>query len=373
MKIGVDARCLEWKRGGVSRFLINMLEIWPQLATKHRFVLYFQNYIPDDDFLRHPNFELKLLSGPKILRSHRILAEQFLMPRQLKSDNLDLFFATWYSAPLLYRDAKTVVAAWDISYSTHPKHYSWLHRISLGYFSRKSCERAAGVITCSEFDAGQIEKYYAVPSRNILTVFLAADQRFKPERNQYEIDRVRKKYKLPLRFILSLGVIHNRRNVDVIINSFLHLKDEFPEFSLVVIGRNNTLPYIDIEGMMKSMIQEKRALYLPWFDDEDLPALYQAAHSYICTSTVDGETIMLKEAMQSGTPVITSPLLKGTIGGHGLIIEDPESLEHTSDILRIAMHQDVERDQRIEDGIKWNLQISWRHAAEQSLTFLESR
>jgi glycosyltransferase involved in cell wall biosynthesis len=373
MKIGIDARCLEWRRGGVSRYLINMLKIWSQLPAKHRFVLYFQNHIPDDEFLRHPAFELKLLKGSRVLRSHRILAEQFLMPSQLRSDNLDLFFATWYTAPLLYRSAKTVVAAWDISYSTHPKHYSWVHRISLGYFSRKSCERADGVITCSVFDAEQIEKYYAVPPENILTVYLAADQRFKPERNHFEIDCVREKYNLPSRFILSMGVIHNRRNVDVIINSFAQLKNEFQGFSLVVIGRNSTLPYINIEGMMRPMIQEGRALYLSWFEDEDLPALYQAAHSYICTSTVDGETIMLKEAMQSGTSVITSTLLKGTIGGHGLIIEDPESIDNTSDVLRIAMGQDPERDQRIEDGIKWSQRISWQLVADESLSFLESR
>lgn len=373
MKIGIDARCLEWKRGGVSRYLINILKLWPQLTASHRFVLYFQNYIPDDDFLHHPIFELKLLKGPKVLRSHRILAEQFLMPSQLKSDNLDLFFATWYTAPLLYHSAKTVVAAWDISYSTHPKHYSLVHRISLGYFSRKSCERADGVITCSVFDAEQIEKYYAVSPQNILTVYLAADDRFKQERNHSEIDRVRKKYKLPSRFILSMGVIHNRRNVDVIINSFAQLKNEFQEFSLVVIGRNSTLPYIDIESMMRPMIQQGRALYLPWAEDEDLPALYQAAHTYICTSTVDGETIMLKEAMQSGTPVITSPLLRGTIGGHGLIIEEPQSLSNTIDILRTAMGDDLERNHRIQEGVEWNRQISWERVANETLAFLESR
>ena len=82
---------------------------------------------------------------------------------------------------------------------------------------------------------------------------------------------------------------------------------------------------------------------------------------------------MLKEAMQSGTPVITSPLLKGTIGGHGLIIENPESLDNTSDVLRIAMGRDLERDQRVEEGIKWNRQISWERAAKDSLAFLESR
>lgn len=373
MKIGIDARCLEWKRGGVSRYLINVLKLWSQFSVGHHFILYFQNYIPNDEFLQHPAFELKLLRGPKVLRSHRILAEQILMPGQLKSDKLDLFFATWYTAPLLYRSARTVVAAWDISYSTHPKHYSWVHRISLGYFSRKSCKRAAGVITCSAFDAKQIERYYEVNSKKILTVYLAADQRFKPERNQSEIDRVREKYKLPALFILSMGVIHNRRNVDVIIKSFELLKHEFPDFSIVVIGRNSTLPYIDIASMMQPMIQEGRAQYHSWFEDEDLPAIYQAAHSYICTSTVDGETIMLKEAMQSGTPVITSPLLKESIGGHGLIINNPESLNDTIEILRIAMGRDLERDKRIEAGIKWNRQISWERAADESLAFLESR
>ena len=373
MKIGIDARCLEWGRGGVARYLINMLKIWPKITTKHHFILYFQNYIPDDDFLRNPLFELKLLEGPKFLRSHRILAEQFLMPNQLKKDNLNLFFATWYSSPLMYPGNKTIVAAWDISYSTHPKHYSWIHRISLGYFSRKSCERAAGVVTCSDFDAKQIEKYYKVPSQKILTVYLAADQRFKPKSNKKEIIRVAKKYKLPSKFILSMGVIHNRRNIDVIINSFEQLKSKVHNYSLVVIGRNSTQPYINIKGMMKKMIKEKIALYIPWVEDEDLPALYQAAHFYICTSTVDGETLMLKEAMQSGTPVITSPLLKGTIGGHGLIIKNPENIANTKQVLRKAISKDLKRNQRIKNGIKWTQNISWKHAANKSLTFLESR
>lgn len=373
MKIGIDARCLEWKRGGVSRYLINMLRLWPKLSNKHRFILYFQNYIPDDEFLRHSFFELKLISGLKLFRSHRILTEQFLMPSQLKADNLDLFFATWYSSPLLYRNVKTVVAAWDISYSTHPKHYSLVHRISLGYFSRKSCQRAAGVITCSDYDAKQIEKYYLIPPKNILTVYLAADSRFKSIPNPFEIDRVSKKYKLPPNFILSMGVIHNRRNVDIIIKSFEQLKNDFPNYSLVVIGRNNTLPRIDIEGLMGQMIQKGRALYLPWVDDEDLPALYQASYFYICTSTVDGETIMLKEAMQSAVPIITSPLLKQAVGGHALIVGNPESIPSTMKAMRVAMSKDCDRNIRVKKGIDWCKNISWQNAAKKTLAFFESR
>jgi glycosyltransferase involved in cell wall biosynthesis len=372
MRIGIDARCLEWSRGGVSRYLVNMLQLWPKMTAQHKFILYFQNKIPEDDFLRHPFYELKLLKGPELLRSRRIVAEQILMPGQLRKDNLDLFFAAWYTSPLLYSGIKTVVAAWDISYSTHPAHYSWWNRISLGYFSRRSCQRAAGVVTCSVFDAQQIENHYKVPEDKILTVHLSADDRFSPERNEEEISVVKVKYKLPRRFILSLGVIHNRRNVDLVIKAFEQLKDEFPDFSLVVIGRNNTQPFIDIEGMMRPMVSEGRAVYMPWFDDQDLPGLYQAADYYVCTSTVDGETIMLKEAMKAGTAVITSPLLEGTIGGNGLIISDPESLVDTVATFRIAMGNDAGREERITKGLEWNKQFTWNRVAKESMQFLES-
>ncbi len=51
MRIGVDARCLEWPEGGPARYLVNMLKLWPQMSQDHTFVLFFQKFIPDDDFL----------------------------------------------------------------------------------------------------------------------------------------------------------------------------------------------------------------------------------------------------------------------------------------------------------------------------------
>jgi len=373
VRIGVDARCLEWGRGGVARYLINMLKIWPNISSEHKFILYFQNFIPDDSFLKNPFFELRLLKGPSFLRSHRILAEQILMPLQIKKDMLDIFFATWYSAPLSIGKIKTVVAAWDISYSTNPDHYNWIHRISLGFFSRKACLKSNGVITCSKFDAEQIAKYYLVPLNKICTVALAADKRFNTSLDMTKIRDVNKKYNLPSNFILSMGVIHNRRNVDVIIKSFNLLKDDYKTFSLVVVGRNSTNPKIDIEGLMKDLIKEKRAVYIPWIDDNDLPSIYHASRFYICTSTVDGETLMLKEAMQSGTPVITSRLLKDTIGGNGLIINNPENISSTSKTLKIAMDMTHERKRLIKDGVIWTKRITWDRVAKKSLAFLESR
>ena len=373
MKIGIDARCLEWERGGVSRYLVKLLEKWPLINDTHEFILYFQNFIPDDYFLEYSNYSCRVINGPQFLRKRRILTEQLLIPFEEKKDNLDIYFATWYSAPIILKAPRTVVAAWDISYSTHPSHYSLANRFSLGYFSRISCQNASGIVTCSDYDAEQICKNYFIPKDKILTVYLSADDRFTPDRNEKTIQAVKNKYSLPERFLLSLGVIHNRRNVDIIIKAFNCLKDDYPDFGLVIVGRNNTQPHLDIESQLSGLISEGRANYIRWIDDEDLPDIYKSAEFYICTSTVDGESIMLKEAMKVGTPVITSPLLEGSIGtGNGYIINNPESIEDTELTIRKALNNNLERKELIKLGIDWNKQYSWDKVAKETLEFITS-
>jgi glycosyltransferase involved in cell wall biosynthesis len=373
MRIAIDARCLEWQRGGVARFLMNMLKYWPDMAAEHRFVLYFQNRIPEDDVLRHPHFEARVIRGPKWLKGHRILAEQILLPREIRRDNPDRLLATWYTAPLLNSCIKTVVAAWDISYSTHPAHYTLAERISLGFFSRRACRQAAGVLTCSPFDGRQIEQYYGIPRDRICVLQLAAEEQYRPPDDPGRIEALRRKYNLPARYILSLGVIYNRRNVDVIIEGFKSVYRDFPDVGLFIVGRNMTVPRADIEGAMADLTAQGRGLYLPWIAEDEIVDLYGGAWYYICTSTVDGESIMLKEAMRCGTPVITSPMLEESVAGLAVIVEDPTDRAQMAEVLRKALSSPDVRHDLAGRGLTWVQQWHWKRVAEDTLRFLENR
>jgi glycosyltransferase involved in cell wall biosynthesis len=373
MRIGIDARCLEWQRGGPARYLINMLKLWPQMNRQHRFVLFFQNYIPDDDFLKNKLFEHILIKGPKLLKTRRIVAEQLLMPYQIKQSKLDLFFAPWYSAPLLSYSPKTVVGCWDISCNTHPSHYTILERISFGFFSPRSCRKADGVITCSQFDAHQIEQYFGIPSERICVVQFASDDKFTPASDPKQVESFRSKYGFPLRYILFMGIIIKRRNVDVIIDAFKDIYHDYPDIGLVIVGRNSTVPFVDIEAKMKPLIEEDRGFYLLRASEEDIVDFYRGAWYYICTSTTDGESLMLKEAMKCGTPVITSPLLKETVGGNAVILEDPTDRKQTADIFRRIIPDYALRNHYAAAGLQWMQPLSWNRVAQESLRFLESR
>ena len=373
MRIGIDCRCLEWHRGGPARYLTRMLELWPRMTRSHRYVLFFQRYIPDDDFLKNELFERVLIKGPALLKKRRIIGEELLLPWAVKKSRLDLFFSPWYSAPLLSFVPKTVIAAWDISYTTHPRHFNHAERFSFGFFSSRSCKRASGIITCSPFDGRQIEKYYGIPTEKIRVVQLAVDDNFSPTSDPQRREAFRRKHGLPERYLLSMGIMIKRRSVDVIIDAFKDVAAEFPDTGLVVIGKNAIFPHTDIEGKMKPLADAGRGLYLRRAADEDLVDFYRNAWYYICTSTVDGESLMLKEALKCGTPVITSPMLEEAVGGNAVILADPTDRKSTAAIFRAVLKDVAARGPRAAAGRAWVQTLSWDLVARQSLDFLESR
>lgn len=371
MRIGIDARCLEWQRGGPARYLINMLKHWPRMSGKHTYVLFFRNRAPADDFLQNERFEHVVIKGPRFLKTRRIVEEQLLLPRMLRESRIDLFFTPWYSAPLVTNGVKTVIGLWDISTTTHPSHYTFLERISFGYFAPQSSKKAAGVLTCSPFDGRQIEKYYGIPSERICVVPYAADDRFSPMEDAAHLDSFRRKYGFPKRYILSMGIIIKRRDIDVKIDAFRDIHEEYPDIGLVVVGRNVTVPFVDIRERLKPLIDKGRAFYLERAPEEDLVDFYRAAWYYVCTSTTDGESLMLKEALKSGTPVITSPFLMETVGSNALLLEDPTDRKQTADVFRKAIHDSDLRQRLSLDGLNWMKGLSWEKVAEDSLRFLE--
>lgn len=372
MRIGIDARLLEGMRGGPARYVVNMLKLWPQMRDNHEFVLYFKDSIPSDSFLNHPKITCKLVRCPKWL-NHFIIWEHVVMPFFLRKENIDLYFSPWYMLPWRFKCPKKVVAAWDISYTTNPEMYKFIARKYFTLFSKSACKKADGVITCSYFDGRQIEKYYSVPHNRICVVQLAPDDRFMPLQNRESVDVLRQKYKLPPKYLLSLGSIYSRRHIDVIVEAFKRVRADYPDVGLVIVGKNLTVPRIDINALIAPLMEEGVLVYMTRLPEEDLVPMFNGALWFICVSTCDGETIILKEAMRCGTPVITSPLLKEATGECAVIIDDPRIVDQVELGLRQALGTDQLRDKLSVDGLEWVKRFNWHSIAQKSLEFIESR
>jgi len=362
MKIGIDARCLEWQRGGVSRFLVKYLELNNTFLPSQKYILYFQNKIPNDSFLKKNNFECKIIIGPKFLKKHRIICEQFLLPFHLYFDRVELLIAPWYTAPILLFKTKLILGLWDISFITHPSHYKLKNKISLGFFAKISARQASSIITCSEFDSLQLQKYLNYSSSKILTLNFPAENKFLLKLNESIITHDLIKLKINSPYILSLGVIYNRRNIPTLIDAFEKVIENNDNLILVIVGSNATNPKFKLNERIERLVKIGKIIYFNYIDEKYLVSLYKGALLYYCTSDVDGEAILLKEAMLSGTPILSSTMLRLATNNYGTYVNNPKDKNEVANAINFIIDNPRVIKSQVENGLQWVSQISWDEA-----------
>jgi glycosyltransferase involved in cell wall biosynthesis len=333
MKIFLDARVLSVQRGGVAKIVLELLEV---LSTRQdvKVVCYAMKNGEAITF-SHPNVEFKFLSWPfGVKKMTRFLVENTTLWKAVWKEAPDIAIFPNYTMPLLPlpRQTKVVVGIWDISYSTHPSHYTFMERLSLHGPSKYAARVADLVVTCSEFDGEQISKYYHINRQKIHLLELNADDRFFGEIGTSVKSHTTENYCSYLSdmnvqgpYILSLGVIYQRRLVPEIITAFVNLKKSRklpPDLQLLVIGKNLIRPKFNLQGLI-SECHEFGIRYGDFVPSKDLVSVYRNALCYVCLSEVDGEAVLVKEAAALEVPIITTPMLSGSVGGHAVEIGVP--------------------------------------------------
>ena len=351
----VDARVLEWKRGALANFLISIL---PKIAERKDFklILLFQNFIPKENWLKNSNITCILVKGPNFLRKNKTLTEQIIFPFYLLKIKPDIYLGTAYTVPIFPLRINKIAALWDISYTTHPKHYGRFRGKVLHFTSKLSSIVSNNVITCSNYDAKLIHDFYKISLNNIKVLDLGVHQRFFDKIKKTDIEKVKSKYNITGDYILSLGVIYNRRKVDNIIKGFIKIKKNHPDIKLVIIGRMERHLDQEVKSIISSLKKETNIIYFDWIENDEIAQIYAGALYYICVSTLDGESIMLREAMACGTPVITSTLLMPAVKNIAIEIKNPDNINEWKTILNSSI-LDKRKERFYQRKVKIGLRI----------------
>jgi glycosyltransferase involved in cell wall biosynthesis len=103
-------------------------------------------------------------------------------------------------------------------------------------------------------------------------------------------------------------------------------------------------------------------------DDEDLPAIYQAALVFVHPSRYEGFGLQLVEAMASGIPVLASETtsLPEVLGGAGLLFNPRDPKAIAREIERIYRDADL-RTAMAAKGRERARCFSWHRTASQTL------
>ena len=372
MKISIDARSLEESTTGVGRYLSNVLRGWKG-HSEHKFILYFKNRVPEAEYLKSGNFELKLIRNPLGFSSN-FFFQHVLLPMNIKKDKADFFFSPFYIKPF-YCPARSSVSLHDISYEAHPEWFDSKSQLALRKVSKYSARFADLIFTISNFSKNEIMKHYGVADGKIKVTYLACDDALKKEENASKSDEVLGKYKISGKYILYIGTIFTRRHIPDLVRAFARVSREFDDYQLVVIGKNHTHPLVDVDGLMGDVnkkLGRSAILHVDSVKEEELNSLYGGCEFVVYLSDYEGFGLPVVEAQKFDKPVITTR-------GSSLVEAGGNSVEYVKHNTENEIYDSIKKlvidadyKQKLVLSGRENLKrFSWQKCADEILRNIE--
>jgi glycosyltransferase involved in cell wall biosynthesis len=219
-------------------------------------------------------------------------------------DGVTLFHATEHLLPKLTR-ARSVFTLHDTGYLLYPQYHLLQNRIYLTLMMPHFLARTDRVIAVSEATRRDALRFYGLPPEKIVVIPEGVEPRFQPESDPARLAVVRQKYALPDRFILYVGTIEPRKNLNTLIEAYATLRAQHPDVELVIAGGKGWL-YENFFMRLRSLGLENRVTLAGYVPDDDLPALINCAEVFAFPSVFEGFGLPPLEAMACGVPVVCS-------------------------------------------------------------------
>ena len=368
MRVGLITDDIDDENTGVANYARSLAGALAELVDGPRVTLIHRR---DHEFYENRE-HLKLVSwGPRPHTStegawNRFVRKQALMPLLLRGRGFDVVHDTNHYAPFLPPSAYgRVITIYDLIPLIIPEPL-WRRRLDHMTLIRLIARRADRIVTLSECSKRDIVRLYGIDERRITAISLAADERFRPA-SAAEIRQARAAHDLPGRYFLHVGAFEARKNLVPLIDAFCSAAQDMSNVSLVTMGRLGPGDQQRLTELVPLNLRG-RVRALGRVDDKHLASLYSGAEALVYPSAYEGFGLPVLEAMQCGTPVITSSLssLPEVVGDAALTVDPRDKEEMARALVQLAGSRKL-RGQLREFGLRRAQLFSWRETAQQTL------
>lgn len=371
MKIGIVAYEMEGSKTGVGRYLEGLLTGLAECGRPWEWHLFFKGDSFEHPLWRDERFIPRFDGRPA---ARPILWEQFRLPGLLRHANLDFVFSPAYSLPCIPGmpnvRATSMLTVHDLSFERLPEEFSWKERWRRRWLARRSARMANRVLADTTEIARELERTYALSPNKIGVVPIGIDAGFRNTAGASS--SLLEPYGIEPPYLLYLGSILARRHIDLMIEAFAEVADDFPELKLVLAGQNRLRQPDDLKRWIASSGRADRILEVGYVTEDALGALYHHAELSYYLSSYEGYGLPPLESLAAGTP---------TLVGRGLALDDlwPDypyralllDRQTVSALTRRALEDEDERRRIGEEGQLRMARLDWKHSAELFLTEIE--
>lgn len=217
-----------------------------------------------------------------------------------------------------------------------------------------SMKRTTGIATISEFTKIRINDIYNYPVEKIRMIGTGVDtthfRQFSKPKN------------LPPQYILAIGTLEPRKNLESLIKAYLKLPQRLQEQYSLVIGGSSGWKN---ERLMNLISSSDHIVHLGYVEDKDLPGLYQYASLFVFPSLYEGFGIPILEAMANKVQVLANDLnLFHSIGQSHINYVDARNLPAFTRSIKRQLENPLSKN-RLVGAQKHAQKYNWEDSAER--------
>jgi glycosyltransferase involved in cell wall biosynthesis len=362
VRIAINTLAMRSELYGVGNYIKNLVAALSRIDSENEYLLFVSRENAHHLAGLPANFRLELAPGGRGLR---LPWEQTVLPFLLQRKRIDVYHGPMFVAPFV-KTCRQVVSILDMTFHLTPSRHSLHKQIYFRSIIPRMVRRSDYVITISESTKRDVLALLKTDDEKVFVTHLGVDPRFKPVADSRKLAEIRGKYNLPREFVLFVGLIEPRKNLDTLLDAYL-ADSVSAHFDLVLAGSLGW-GFSDLMRKINSNGARGSVRMLGYVDDADLPGLYTASAAFVYPSFYEGFGLPVLEAMACGAPVITSNVSSlPEVTGDAAILINPHSVQDLAGALQRVLRDGDLRAALSERAIERAGKFTWEQTARKTL------
>lgn len=356
MKIAFDLTPIYDHLTGIERYNINITKEIVRNHPGNKYILFFKNEIHKSfqDVVKQTNVESIIIP-----ECNKLMFIQWRLYQALKKIDADYYVFLSFTSPVLFRKQRIINAIHDLTCWDCPESIPTKMKYYYRYTYKVAAKHSWRLITVSKFSQGRICEKYGLSEEKVPIIYDGLTDIFHKE--PLENPKLKTRYKLPEKYILSLSTIEPRKNIQLLIKAYKELIEEGMELTDLVLAGREGWKLEEVAGDISDEVKN-RIHFTGFIEDKNLAQIYRDAIFFVFPSKYEGFGLPVIEAMSQRTLVICSDAasLPEIVGKAGILFKsnDKESLKNAiKNALNISNkeYEDrIERGKNISSSFKWN-------------------
>lgn len=315
MKIGIDITPLRQENlSGVGKYLKNTLHELLEIDNfnNYYFITFGKKNIKINfDTSNYTNVEhLHFKMPSKILLIFNFLFNYPKIDKYLKNKkniNLDCLWMPNISPCIVSQKTRLILTIHDLSFLFFKNFFDFKRKIWHFFVKpKKIIKKAEKIICVSHNTEFELMEFLKISKQKMIVSPLGISKNYKKLSTE-ELIKFKEKYSLNKDFLLFVGTIEPRKNLECALRVFENLSNDFKDLEFVICGDFGWKKQ-DFDFYFEKLSKEVKSKIklIGYLDEDELPFLYNSAKIFIWPSFYEGFGLPPLEASACNCVVVSS-------------------------------------------------------------------